>query len=302
MLPLALVAAIVLAALPARSQTTPTIRVATVPFEAGAEPYYAAAAGIFQKAGLNVQIISISSGAAISAAVVGGGAEIGFSNIVSLASAHDAGVPIVIIAPASRYLTKVPQTALIVAKSSAVNAAKDLNGKIVAVNGLRSIAEIGADAWLDQNGGNSAAVHFVEMTNGAIGDAVASGRVAAGIVSEPELTAALANTRVLGWAYDAIGKQFALSAWFTTSAWAHAHPDLIERYVTAMAETARWANTHQAESAKVLEAQEGVHVTAATKRVVYAEKLDVTEMQASIDAAARYKVIRSNFPAAELLF
>ena len=287
----------------ARAQTQATIRVATVSFDAGAEPYYAAAMGFFQRAGLNVEITSISSGAAIGAAVAGGAADIGFSNIVSLATAHDTGVPVVVIAPASLYLSRVPQTALIVAKNSPVTSAKDLNGKIVAVNGIRSVPEIGADAWMDQNGGSAASIRYVEMTNGAIGEAVASGRIDAGVVSEPDLTAALSgNTRALGYIYDAIGKQFVVSAWFTTSSWARAHPDLIRRYVAAIEETARWANAHQAESAKILMAQSKVQITAATKRVIYGEKLDVKEIQASIDAAARYKVVKTVFPAEDLIF
>jgi hypothetical protein len=45
-----------------------------------------------------------------------------------------------------------------------------------------------------------------------------------------------------------------------------------------------------------------VQITAATKRVIYGEKLDVKEIQASIDAAARYKVVKTVFPAEDLIF
>lgn len=299
----ALLVPLLLAGLPAAAQAPATIRVATVPFEAGAEPYYAAAMGFFAKAGLNVEITPISSGAAIAAAVAGGAADVGFSNIVSLATAHERGVAIVLLAPASLYVSSEPQTALIVAKSSPITSAKDLTGKVVAINGLQSIPEIGADAWIDRNGGDAASVHYVEMTNTAIGEAVASGRIDAGVLTEPDLSDWLGkNTRVLGHIYDAIDTQFVLSAWFATTAWANAHPDLAKRYAQAMAQTARWANAHHAASAKILEAETKIMLGPSAKRVAYGAELDPHGIQASIDAAARYHVLKASFPAADLLW
>ena len=80
-----------------------TIRVATVPVDAGAEVYYAQKMGFFKANGLDVQITGLTNGAAVTSAVIGGAADIGQSNAVSIAQAHERGIPVVIIAGANRY-------------------------------------------------------------------------------------------------------------------------------------------------------------------------------------------------------
>ena len=81
----ALALALASGASPATSQTEmTTLRIASTPIDVGAEVYYAQALGMFKQAGLDVQIQSIDNGAAIAAAVAGGAADIGQSNVVSL--------------------------------------------------------------------------------------------------------------------------------------------------------------------------------------------------------------------------
>ncbi len=67
--------------------------------EANAQGYYAQDAGFFQKAGLDVEITILRSGPAVAAAIVGGDAQVGVSNVISLASAKLRGIPLSIIAP-----------------------------------------------------------------------------------------------------------------------------------------------------------------------------------------------------------
>jgi NitT/TauT family transport system substrate-binding protein len=288
---------------PGLSQTTATIRIATTPIDAGAEPYYANAMGFFKKAGIDVTIMPISNGAGVAAAVAGGSADIGQSNVVSIAAAHDRGIPFVIIAPASLYTSKVPQSALVVAKNSPLRSARDLNGKTFGTSGLKTIAQIGPAAWIDRNGGNSSSVNWVEMPFSAIPDAIAGGRIDAALLSEPELGNAVTNgtVRVLSYCYDAIGSDFLIGAWFSTAQWAQAHPDLVRAYESVMRETARWARANPQESAKILEAETKIHITPATKRVLFGERLDPAAVQPLIDVAARYGVLKASFPANDIL-
>jgi NitT/TauT family transport system substrate-binding protein len=290
------------ALVPASSQTLPTLRIGTTPYDAGAQPYYAQALGYFKDAGINVEITAMSSGAAIAAAVASGAVDIAQSNIVSLASAHEKGIPFIVVAPASMYYTRFPQTGLIVRSDSPIHSARDLNGKIIATNGLKNIGEVGVDAWIDANGGSAASVKWVEVPPSATVAALQSGRIDAATLSEPELTDALAHDcRILGAPYDAISKQFMIGAWFTTRQFAQAHPDLVRRFMNVMLTTARWANKNHAASGQILEAQTKTPVTAATKRVIYGEKLDALEIQAPIDAAARYGALKATFPAGDLM-
>jgi NitT/TauT family transport system substrate-binding protein len=287
----------------APSQTPATIRIATTPIDAGSEPYYAREMGFFKRVGINVEITPISNGAGVAAAVAGGAADVGQSNVVSLATAHDRGIPFVIIAPASLYTSKVPQSALVVAKNSPLRTAADLNGKTLATSGLKTIAQIGPQAWIDRNGGNSASVKWIELPFSATAEAISSGRVDAGLLSEPELSDAVASgsVRILSYCYDAIGSDFLIGAWFSTTDWVKAHPELARAYATVMAQTARWARANPAQSAKILEAQTKVRMTPGTKRVIFGERIDPAAVQPLIDVSARYGLLKASFPASEII-
>jgi NitT/TauT family transport system substrate-binding protein len=284
------------------AQDLPTIRIGTTPIDAGAEPYFAQQMGFFKSAGINVEITALASGAALAAGVASGAIDIGQSNVVSISSAHERGIPFVLLAPASLYSWKQPQSALAVAANSSLRTAKDLNGKVIAVNGLKTISQLGPEAWIDQNGGNLAMVKFIEMPFPEMEDALDKGRIDAALLSEPVLSDARSRgVRVMANVYDAISKEFTIGAWFTTSAWAHDHPDLARKYVAVMKQTARWANAHHAESARILQAETGTPVSATTTRVVFGEALDARQIQSLIDACAKYGVIKSRFPAAEII-
>jgi NitT/TauT family transport system substrate-binding protein len=286
----------------AGAQAPPTIRVATTPIELGAQVMYAQDQGFFKKAGVTVDLQIMDSGAAIAAAVASGALDVAQGNLVTLATAHERTLPFVVVAPAGLYSANDPTTSLVVAKSSPIKTAKDLENKTVAINGLRNITQIGASAWMDQNGADYNKVRFIEMPFPQMGAALEAGRIDAAVIAEPELSTALAGgSRVIGQPYTGIAKQFLIGGWFTTSAWAKAHPAELKRFVGAIVEAGKWANGHRAESAKILEKYTKIRVSPAMKRTTYAEHLNPADIQPLIDAAAKYKSIKSPFPASELI-
>ena len=286
----------------APAQQTQTLHVATTPIDLGAEVLYAKDRGFFAKAGLDVQVELMSSGAAIAAGVASGSLDVAQANIVSLASAHERGLPFVIVAPAGLYVSGEPTTSLVVAKTSAVRSARDLENKTIAINGLRNITQIGADAWIAAHGGDTAKVRYVELPFPQMAAALATGRVDAAVIAEPELSDALAGgARALAQPYTAIADRFLIGGWFVTRPWARAHPEQLRRFAAAIVEAGRWANGHRSESARILEKYTKVHVSAGMRRAVYADRLDAAQVQPLVDAAAKYGSLRAAFPAAELL-
>jgi NitT/TauT family transport system substrate-binding protein len=286
-----------------RADAPATIRVATVPIDAGSEVYYAETMGFFRKAGLNVKLINLNNGAEVAAAVAGGAADIGQSNAVSIALAHEKGLPFVYIAAANRYSVKNGQAALLVLKDSTVRSARDLNGKTVGINGIRNITEVGTRDWMDKNGGDSKTVRFLEMPFSEMAAALEQHRVDSALLSEPQLEAAMKTNqfRILADVYSAIGLDFLFGGWFSTSEWAKAHPDLVRRYADAMYETARWANGHQRESAQILEKATGIRMGPTVHRVTFAEELKPQDLQPVIDVCAKYGLLKNAFAANEVV-
>jgi NitT/TauT family transport system substrate-binding protein len=281
----------------------PLVRVAMPPVDAASQAYYAQAKGFFKKAGLTVEIMTVNGGAAVAGAVAGGAADVGQSNLSSICSAHERGIPFVAIAGANLFVAKQHQSELVVAPNSPYHEARDLNGKTIGVAGLKNVTEIAFDAWMDSHGGNWQSAKVVEVPFATMAEAVATGRIDAVMMTEPELSGALEHkrVRVIAAPMESIAREFVAGAWFSTAAYAKAHPDIVRAFASAMAMAADWANRNQAESAKILEASTGISVGANAARVLFANRLDSREMQPLIDASAKYGALKASFPAAQLL-
>lgn len=217
---------------------------------------------------------------------------------------HARGVPFTILFPAAVYDKNSPTTVMLVGKASPITTAKDLGGKIIGTQALQTISQLAPEQWIDAHGGDSKTAKFIEMPSSELPAALQSGRVDAIIAIEPTATIAAPNARLLGDVYGSLPAGFAINAWFTTSTWANAHPQLAAKFITAMRQTAVWANSHQTESRAIL----GKHTKVAAalldnmKRCTYGTRADATSIQPNIDVAVKYGLLKTPFPAAELLY
>lgn len=288
-----------------RAQTSAPVRAGTILLEAAAEVYFAQDMGFFAKAGLDVDIQLFDNGPAIAAASVSNAIDVGYGTVDALAAIHQKNVPLTIIAPSAEYLSPSTQdtSALLVPASSAVQSGKDLTGKTVAVIALNGITHTAARAWIDQNGGDSSLVRFIEIPPPAMAAALAAGRIDAAWVTEPFLAAAKRNARALVYGFDVISKQFLLNVWFTTIAWAHEHPDVVRRFASAMRETALWANANHAQSGAIVAKYTKIDpaVVATMTRSHYADQLTPALLQPVVDVSAKYNDFAA-FPAQDLIY
>jgi NitT/TauT family transport system substrate-binding protein len=292
------------AAAPRIASANDPLHIASIPLDAGAEAYYAYDMGYFRDAGIDATVDSIPSGAAILAAVAGGAVDVGFANLISIAVAYKHNVPVTLLAPGSLYTASIPTSVLMVPKDSPAKTGRDLNGKTLAVNGLKTITQYAPELWIDKNGGDSTTVKFVEMTFPQIVEALSSNRVDAAIVADPFIAQAKPAARILADAYDAIGSRYIIGCWFSTTQWAAAHPALAGRFAQAIARTAQWANTHKPQSGVILAKYSKMDpaVAATMLRVDYAPRFVKSDMQPVIDLVARYGGLPASFPADELIY
>ncbi len=288
----------------ALAEDQPLLRLATAPLDVSAEPYYALAMGFFKRAGLsNVTLQTIPTGAAMASAVAGGAIDIAISNIVSIAQAHQRNIPFTLIAPAGLYSSTAPTSVLMVANNSPLRTAGDLNGKTLGASGLRGIAQFAPMAWIDQHGGSSASVKFVEMTSPEMLSAIPAGRVDGGLIIEPFIAEALKTMRAFANAFDAVAPSFLISAHFANLDWAKAHLDVVRRYQRAIAETATWANKNRPQTAEILikVANLKEDVVHSMTRIAYADRLTPALVQPVVDVTAKYTGAPT-FKAEELIF
>src|SRR5476651_1723309 len=236
------------------AQESAPLRIGTFAVENGMQPFYAKDNGFFSAAGIAADVQLLPGSAAIAAGVVSNSIDVGYGALDVLATLHQKSIPIVVIAPGGEYRAPITSrvAAIMVPANSTIKNAKDLNGKIVAANSLHSLADAVPKLWVDQNGGDSSTLKFVEMPFAAMPAAFDAGRVDAALISEPFMGAAAKSGRVLVYGYDCIAKDFLLGAYFTTPQWAKDHAGVITRFRTAMRQAAGWANGNPAKSAELL--------------------------------------------------
>ena len=265
---------------------------------------YGQRAGVFARAGLDVQLSKMPNGASVAAGVLSGSFDFGKATMTTLFEAHERGIPFTCVTPAIVYDSKVPYAAFIVAKDAPLNTGKDFNNQLIAVSGLGDIGSLGLRAWVEQHGGDPKSLRFVEVPLSAAVAAVDERRVAAAETSQPAFGAAMETGRVRAiQAVDAIAPSFLLAAWFTTSDVSAKRPDVVRAFARAWAEAAAYTNVHHAETAALMADFTGVPVALVQRmrRAVAGIALLPAQIQPVIDAAAKYGAIKQGFAARELI-
>jgi NitT/TauT family transport system substrate-binding protein len=259
--------------------------------------------GFFKRAGLDVDVQVLGGGSAILAAVAGGSLNAGLGNPIPLALARKRGLRFVYIAPGYIFEDRGPALSqLVVAPSSPIRTAKDLEGKTMAVVGLGGLDPLAAYAWLEKNGADTTAVKFVELGPAAMGEAVASGRIDAALMNEPALGDALRSNKVRSVArpYDALGKVVMVAGVFSTEEWASKHADAIRRLQAALNDAAAWAVANPEQAGVILEKYTKSPTPRAREH--HARTLEPGYIQPILDAAYRYKLISDPVSARDLIW
>ena len=258
---------------------------ATAPNDSSGPMFYATDLGFYKQAGLNINLTLLANSGSIPSGLASGAYAIVGLPVTLVAIAREKGIPMVMIAPLSLYVSTTPDHAIVVMKNSPFRKASDLNGKTVAVRDLGNMSYLAARAWMDKNGGDSKSVHWYELPDTLDLAALQAGRLDAASISEPALEAALqsGDIRVLTPVFDAIAPRFLVSGCVTLDAYAKAHPELIRNYADIMAKTSKWANANQAKSGPILERVSGAPVPPGAPRTVYSDRLRVAEVQPVLD-------------------
>jgi NitT/TauT family transport system substrate-binding protein len=280
-----------------------TIRVGATPIDSLAPVAYAMRTGMFEKAGLQIELSMMASGNAVTAAVAGGALDVGLSSLVAIIQGHLRGIPLTIVAPGGLWVDS-DTAGLLVPKSSPLRKASDFNGKTISTNALASLDTVAMQAWVDQNGGDSKTLHFFELPAAAVEAALLQGRIDASLLSNPQYAAAIGNgARSVAHVYDAVGRQFSLGVWVAMRSYVEKNHSVAERFSRVVAEAGTFARAHP-EATVDDEAQytkQDPAVIAHMKRQRMGTTVSASDIQPVIDASAKYKFIEKAFPATDLI-
>lgn len=303
----AIAAAAALPALPTAvlSQALVPINVAGPPIDDYKTVYYGIRSGIFRKYGLDVSAQNTQSGAAATAAVVGGSSQVAFTSFPGVVQAYVRGVGFRVIAPAQWYIEDSVTDALFVKAGSPLRTAADLNGKIVGVVAINDLFSLTTKAWIDENGGNSATVKFIELPLSSVVPALEAGRIDAGRLGSPFMEQALGagSVRLFAKNLSAIGKRYQASVFVSMADYVAAHHEVMHNFARGMREAIVYTNTHLPETVDLVASFTGIEAAAVARsvRAVDPEYLDPRNLQPVIDFAYKYKLIDHSFSAADII-
>jgi NitT/TauT family transport system substrate-binding protein len=283
----------------------PRVRIASTTDEDIIGAVYGVQTGAFAKAGIDVEVTKANNGAATAAAVVGGAIDIGKSSSMGIVNAHARGIPLRIVAAAAMYGPETNEDAgLVVAKEGPIHVARDLEGRTLSVPALHDLFTVAMSAWIDQHGGDSKSVKFVELPNSAAPEAVATGRVDGATIANPQLSLALASgkVRVIGHSFEAIATRFMSAVFFCTADYLAKNRDAVARFRRVLYESDAYINSHHAETVDLLSRYTGIEpkVIAAMPRATLGTTLDPRLLQPLIDRAVQYQAIPKSFDAKEM--
>ena len=300
-----LLAAVLVTGAVSPAQESPLIRVGAALDDQSTPLLYAAHAGIFKKYGLNVEIDKLGSGSVVAAAVAGGSLEIGKSSTYAFVLAFAKGLPFTLIAPIAYYRDEAPDGALLVAAKSTFKSARDLSGKTLGVTTLQDFNMLATLAWIDQNGGDSTQVKFVEIPPPAIAAALEAGRIDAAPVFEPVYTGAVSSgkARVAAYPYGSIAKRYSGAVLFANTKWVADHRELVDRFNHAILEADQYVAAHENEAIPLIAEFVGIDPALLLKmhHPGRATSIDASDIQPLIDLAAKYKIIPKAFPAQQTI-
>jgi NitT/TauT family transport system substrate-binding protein len=218
--------------------------------------------GDFTKAGLTVTPTANKSANDAVPQLLSGAEQVAVLDTITYMQARSQGIPVKIIAGAGEQSTNgepgTMSAATVVAKSgSPIASAKDLVGKKVAVPGLKTQTWMNIRAAVDQAGGDSSKVNFVEANGAQMIDMVTQGSVDAATASEPLGSTSIASGQVKAVINtDAPGnKGVPSSVYVATEDFISKNPDTVKKFADAIYQGAAQVNGHRDVSTKIAQEQ-----------------------------------------------
>lgn len=191
--------------------------------------------GYFKQEGLEVELKTLTGGAAAVPGLVNGELHFAFGNFVSFFSAQAKGVADLKLV-ADGYQATPGMFLIMRGKNSAIGKPQDLTGKKVAINTKNNIAELTARSALEANGVDPKTVQFVEIPFPDMQAAVERKNVDAAFMVEPYITQSQRSAGMTPVVDAATGatQDVPIAGWATSSKFAGTNPKTVAAFQRAI--------------------------------------------------------------------
>jgi len=274
------------------------IRLSLLPFSESLGAVVAERQGYFREAGLEIETTLFASGALALPVLQSGHIDIAFSNTIATLQVIERGLDITVLGPGAIARKAAPDTtfAVMVLKGGIKNL-KELEGKRVAVNVIRSATWLYAVAGLEKAGVDWRKVEFIELPNPQQNAALLNNQVDAITQPEPFRTVLMATGKAAILQYPMIetGPGNDITQYIALTSWVSQHRDTALRFARAVAKGSEFANTNVAVTRDIN--QQFTHLNPAYKDKVqlplFGRKINVAGMQQTMDLMVRFQLLKA---------
>jgi NitT/TauT family transport system substrate-binding protein len=229
-------------------------------------------------------------------AVVAGDTDIAGSNLVSVLLAQGKDIPVTIVAPGTFVRNQRSQdfSAILAAGDSDIRSPADLEGKTLAVNTLKNVAELAAKASLAKQGVDVSKIELAEVDFPDMNGALTQGRVDAAFQIEPFVSLAVEEGhRIIDRPYVGTKPGLQIGCYFTSEQYLSENEDVVERFQQGVADTAAAIADDPDGFREFLPEASEIPPPAAEKAVLPAWKAenDQASLELTAELMARYGVV-----------
>ncbi|WP_166982954.1 ABC transporter substrate-binding protein [Paramicrobacterium fandaimingii] len=272
-----------------------TIRIAALPIAETGALWGAMDAGIFAEHNLEVEVVPAQGGALAIPALLSGDIEIAIGQPFGPFRADLQGLDVVMIGD---YANSLPEggdvNAVVSLGDSGIESPADLAGKRVAVNSLGAAGDLTIMKTVEDDGGDSSTIEFVEV---AFPDAQAqleAGNIDAAWVPDPFMSQIEgAGGNIVVFPYQATIPGLSLLTSITTQDLIDSDPELIADYSAAMTEALEWADANEDGVRAAIVENMGIPEEAAAGITLpkFTSELNIENLQKLADMAVEFGVL-----------
>jgi NitT/TauT family transport system substrate-binding protein len=283
-----------------------TLKVGVLPIADVAPLYLGDEQGFFKEEQLTIEPQVMQGGAEVTAAVVSGDVNMGFSATEPLIVAKSQGVPVEIVSQGNQAAaTEEDAWDGLMVKDPSIRTPKDLEGKTVAVNALKSMPELCARSMLEREGADVSKVDFVEVPFPEMTAALDAGRVDATTAVEPFVSQAKAGqARSLGSYLTGLEPKLTVGTYFSATPYIDANEDVVERFARAMNRSLEYTQAHPDEAREAIAGYTEIpaKVASAMKLSFWSTDLNRPSIEVIADEAKRFDFVDEKPDVDELIW
>lgn len=251
--------------------------------------------GIFEDHGFDVTLETGQGGAALLPAVVSGQMQFAISNPLSIMLAQGEGLDVRLITGYSHSLKEGDDiTSVWASADSGIASPKDLEGKTVAVNTLRTMGEVSIKKIVSDDGGDPNGVEFVELGFPDMPAALSAGNIDAAWVPEPFQTILKdGGNELISYNYQETMPGVPTMSVITAGTLAEQDPEMVDEFVAAVDEVTAFAQENPDKVRETLTTFLEMDDALAQKVLIedFGAQMDEEAMQEMADLSLEYGLV-----------